>query len=337
MSRFTSDSVTPQLVSELEMRLCDALQAVPRATWADVGEQLELTAATTRRRWQALVDRGEAWITTYQGPQSGGILASIEIGCVPSGVDRVAAALGEIGQVMTITAVTGDRDLLLTVMTRDLAELRRVINLEIGVVDGITSVRSAPLTHMFRDGSEWRSGALDAPPPRRDRSIRRTGAPMSERTVRLLTALQADGRATVQELADTVGASEATVRRLLRRSLADGVIRQRVDVASASLGWPHAVTMWLVVPTRELADVAKRVSELSETRLCGTIAGGASNLIVVLWLRDIASTPDLEARVIGNSGATVSDRSLILHYYKRLGHRMGEDGRHIDSIASYST
>ncbi len=46
------------MLDELDLALVDALQVNPRASWAALGDVLELAPVTLARRWQRLAESG---------------------------------------------------------------------------------------------------------------------------------------------------------------------------------------------------------------------------------------------------------------------------------------
>jgi DNA-binding Lrp family transcriptional regulator len=340
--RLMSDSVTAPHVegaelSDLDFALYDALQDDPRAPWAGVAAAIGVSAPTARRRWQRLEASGTAWIVTYQGRGSDGVMASVEVRTAPGEVDAVAAALCAFGQVMTVAGLTGDRDLLLIVMGRSLAEFRHVVSEQVGRTPGVVRVRSALMTRNFRDGSHWRATSdRGSRRPDARRAVPDVGpAPTLAQEIAVLGALQRSGRLPIAELAGELDVSEPVARRVLRRLVADDRIRQRIDVDVDALGWPHALALWLQAPSDRLHDAAARISSLPTTRLCVSLAGGPGNILVISWMRAIADATDVEAMVGAVSKATVVDRSILLHYYKRLGHVFADSGAHVGSVPSY--
>src|SRR5882672_4946001 len=112
-------------LDELELRIINALQINPRASWTTVGQVLDVDPSTVARRWARLVDTGRAWISVYPTPSTvaDSLAAFIEVECAAGGASAVAERLIGDPRVGTIEHVTGDRDLLLTVFERDLATL----------------------------------------------------------------------------------------------------------------------------------------------------------------------------------------------------------------------
>jgi DNA-binding Lrp family transcriptional regulator len=314
------------LLTESDLALVEALQPDVRAPWAVVGAALGVSAATARRRWERLVERGGAWFTSYPRPGEADAWGFVEVRCRPGTVDDVAAALVREPTVLTISGVTGDRDLVLLVGAESMRELRVVLQQRIGTLDDVVSARTALMTKLYVEGSSWRPGV-----PRIDRPVRQRRGPVRlggrEQRDAVLAVLERDGRAGSAELAAALGVGESHARRITGELVATRRIVQRVDVSLDQRIWPHALVLWMVAPAASVDAVARRIGELPLTRLCAAIAGGASNLYVIVWLRSLAEAPKVEAEIVGDGGVRVLDRSLMLHYYKRLGHVFDAHGK----------
>src|SRR4051794_33976046 len=105
------------MLAEQDLKLVDALQAAPRASWSTLGRALGLGAVTAARRWDALVERGDAWLTAYAAGELTAqlALAFVEIDCAPGATLRVAGELASDVHVVTVECVAGPGDLLVHV------------------------------------------------------------------------------------------------------------------------------------------------------------------------------------------------------------------------------
>ncbi|MGO2658268.1 MAG: Lrp/AsnC family transcriptional regulator [Mycetocola reblochoni] len=329
MNQVTPDH--PHWLSDSDLRLVNILQDSPRAPWASVARVLGASAPTARRRWRSITDEGAAWIASYPGFTWGLLCAIVEVRCRPGSVDEVAASLRRSPRIVTVTGLTGDRDLVLTVLTRNMTEFRRLLQNELGRGTDIIGVRSSIVSRMFSEGSRWR--ALGAPGGARglDTTEAQLGneEPISLAQWRaVLPVLERNGRASAAELATALGSSDGHARRVVNRLLRNGWIQQRVDLSLEQNHWPHALALWMVVPAARLEDTAASIAKLSMTRLCAGLAGGTSNLYVIVWLRDLPEAASIEAQLVRSLDVRVTDRAILLHYYKRVGHLFDDNRAH---------
>ncbi|MET4098503.1 DNA-binding Lrp family transcriptional regulator [Agrococcus sp. UYP10] len=322
------------VLSHSDLALIEALQRDPRAPWAQVAHALGVSAPTARRRWERLSAEGAAWITTYPGMGAGLVAGLVEVRCRPGTSDDVAAELVRHPRIVTVSAQTGDRDLGLIIFAEDLTELRRIVQRDLGSHADVLHVRSSIMTRVFREGSHWRAGVLGG--TSREASAgptatvaRQLGAPT---TRAVLGTLERDGRAPTARIAEALGTGEAHARRSVHRLLESRRIVQRVDVTLDQPHWPHSLALWMVVPAGQLDEAARRIGELPTIRLCAALAGGASNLYVIAWLRSLEQAAEIEAQITRGLPARVLDRSLLLHYYKRLGHLFDDQRRRVGQV-----
>ncbi|GAA3657035.1 AsnC family transcriptional regulator [Microbacterium marinilacus] len=324
------DRFTDVRLSESDLALIDAMQDDPRAAWARIGAAVGVSAPTARRRWQRLVDADAAWITSHPGWASGVVTALIAVQCRAGHADATARDMVRLPEVMTVAAITGDHDLLLTVFVDDMRGLRRLAQGVLAAHEGVARVRTMLMTRVFRDGSHWRAGSSGG--ARTDEG-RRPGGSLSPAAVAAAVAvLERDGRAPSADLARALGTSEAHARRLVQRGVREELIVQRVDVRLDQPHWPHWLVLWMVVPAAQLHETALRISRLPLARVCAALAGGSANLYTVVWLRSLSEAPDVEAQIVRGHDVHVTDRSILLHYSKRMGHVFDDDQHHVGHV-----
>jgi DNA-binding Lrp family transcriptional regulator len=314
-------------LTETDLELVQELQNSPRGSWAKIARELGVSPQTARRRWDRLADAGAAWITTYPAPGSGVIAGVVDVVCRPGAADKVAAQLVDIPKVMTVSGVTGDRDLLLSILAADMAEFRSIIQGGIGSRTDVVRVKSSLSTRVFHDGSMWRpAGAVLG--PRADAGEAESGLSIrSPQTQSVLALLEKDGRLPAESIAETLDVTDTHARRVVQRLIGSQNLMQRVDMSFDQDRWPHALILWMVAPSSKIDAIAQHISSLPVTRTCSAIAGGSSNLYAVVWLQSLHEAADVEAQVVSSPDVRVVDRSIVLHYYKRLGHVFDADRR----------
>lgn len=319
------------MLDERDLKLIDALQAAPRASWSVLGKALGLTAVTAARRWDALVERGEAWLTAYPGGELTArlTLAFAQIGCVPGRQLEVATALAADPHVPSVECVAGPCDLLAHVATPTLRDLSGHVLHRLSAIPGVTSVRTAVSPRLFTEGSRWRVRAI-SPGEREALAVRpaRAHPPLrfDDEDRALILALGKDVRASAAALALELGVGASTVRRRLDALLARGAIRLRCEIARTRSPAPVTVTLWLRVPPDKLETTARSLSMLPESRMCAALVGSA-NLMLVVWL---PSPSDLLALETGLARQLpwldIVDRATSLRGVKLMGRLTNEAG-----------
>ncbi|WP_345669550.1 Lrp/AsnC family transcriptional regulator [Streptomyces similanensis] len=329
------DSAT---VSELDLALVHALQVRPRAAWTDLAPLLGATAVTLARRWERLTAEGLAWVSAVPGPAfpRGGCTAFVFVRCAPAARERLAGRLARLREAVTVELVApGRADLMLDVLTPDLAGAARFLGEELAVLPDVLDVECVFATSLYAEGSRWRLGSLDAAQLsalNRSGGADGAGGPVSDLTASdhvLLDALVADGRTRLTELADLIGSSAATVRRRLGRLTASGIVAFRCDIAPAVSGLPLSVTFRGRAPASDVNRLHRTLATLPECRLLAAVTGSA-NVLATYWLRDIGSVQQRETAACAQlPSLDVTERVLGMRTVKRMGHLLDDDGRRV--------
>ncbi|SEC30701.1 DNA-binding transcriptional regulator, Lrp family [Amycolatopsis tolypomycina] len=320
------------MLAEQDLKLADALQAAPRASWSTLGRALGVGAVTAARRWDALVERGDAWLTAYAGGEllERLALAFVAIDCEPGAALPVASALASDVHVATVEYVAGPCDLLAHVVTPSVRELGAHVAGRVAAVPGVTRVRTTVSPRMFTEGSRWRVRAISpgqrealAPKPARRRTPLRFDA--ADRA--LILALGADARASAAALAESLGIGATTVRRRLDGLLGRGAIRVRCEIARSVSPAPVTVTLWLRVPPDKLETTARSLAMVPEVRMCAALAG-AENLMLVVWLPAQQDLLPLEAGLAAKlPWLEITGRAVTLRSVKLMGRLLDAAGR----------
>ncbi|MER5204794.1 Lrp/AsnC family transcriptional regulator [Streptomyces sp. NPDC002825] len=322
-------------LDDVDQALVHALQIAPRAGWNEIGAVLGLDAVTVARRWQRLTEAGAAWISCSPSPALAsagqGLLAFVEVDCAGGSLLTVAHSLAQLPHVTAVEHVSGDRDLLLTVMAPDLAALTHWMTRGIGAMPGVTASRTHLASTVYTEGSRWRLRALDRTQINRltDTHTARTGAPvfpLTDLDHALVAALSMNGRATYRALADTCGASPDTVRRRVGRLFAAGMLHTRCEVARPLSEWPVTVIQWGRAAAGELERVSRAVTGAREVRLCAGVTG-RNNILIVAWVKSLTDVQRFETRLTQRvPGLHITDRAVALWPLKLSGHLLDEHG-----------
>jgi Lrp/AsnC family transcriptional regulator, regulator for asnA, asnC and gidA len=134
---------------------------------------------------------------------------------------------------------------------------------------------------------------------------------------RMVELLQQDGRLTVTQLARSLGVTDVTARRKLKRLLGDGIIRVVATVDPFDVGYETPVIIGLKVQRGELDTVAEQLSALPQVRYVGASTGRVDLIIevVIRTNQDLANFLMNELAQI--EGITDSETNLIVRIYKQ--------------------
>ena len=318
-------------MSETDLKLLDALQTDPRASWSAVGSALGLGAVTAARHWDGLAERGRAWLTAYPGGDllAKMTLAFVEVDCAPGDALQLAQELARDPHVPTVDYLHGHCALHLHVITPTLPDLSDWVLRRLSSRPDVTRVRVNLSPKMFTEGSRWRVRAIS--PVEREaltsRPQRATAPPrFTDLDCALIVALGDDARASAAALALRLGVGATTVRRRLETLLAHGAIRLRCEIARPLSPAPVTAMLWLRVPPDKLETTASSLATLPEIRMCAAMTGEA-NLLAVAWLASHHDTTAWEGALSAKlPWLEIVNRAVPLRTVKLMGRLLGESG-----------
>ncbi|MFS4092483.1 Lrp/AsnC family transcriptional regulator [Streptomyces sp. AF1A] len=320
-------------LDERDLQLLHALQIAPRASWTDVARILGGTRATLVARWERMRSAGLAWVSAQPGNAYRDVtLALVEVDCLPGTRPGVVRALCEDARVVTVEESTRGRDLLLTVITRDLPALTAFLFDALECLPGVARQRSHVATAVHRHGSHWRLDALD---PVQVAAFERLASTTSRAASGalpfdawpLIEALAQDGRATAADLARATGRNPATVRRQLSRLLGSGLVSFRCELAAEVSGWSVSSTWTARVEPAGHDRAVTALATLPELRMCVSTTG-ETNLAMTVWTRTVAEILHIE-RLFGARlpELQVRENAINLRTPKRMGWMLDSTGR----------
>ena len=319
-------------IDELDLAVVGALQLNPRASWADVGRILGIDASTVSRRWTRLADAGAAWVSCQPLFTPVPALAFIEITTVAGRTLDVATELAGDAQAMTIDVAAGARDLLVTAVCMDAYRLSAYLLERVSRIPDVRSVQSHIIAGAYAEASRWRLHSLESQQEARVRETlpkrpsETTRHELGERDHALVAALSRDGRASLAELAEVIHASETTARRRLDALIARGHVRLRCELARDLTGFPVSEWFFVRVPSDRIDAAAKSLATIPEVRAVLS-AAGPFNLLVAVWLRNVADGQRLETQVMRKlPHVEFVDRSVVIRPFKLVGRMLDARG-----------
>jgi DNA-binding Lrp family transcriptional regulator len=317
-------------LSEHDRELLHALQVAPRVTWAEAARVLDSTPAALARRWARLRERGLAWVTAHPGGTYRGLtLAMVEVDCLPGRRAEVVEAVCRDPRAVTVEESTRGRDLMLTVITRDLPSLTTFVLDELQRLPGVERQRTYLATTVHRHGSHWRIDALTPAQVRvleQGARVRPSGL-LRDEDRPLVAALAVDGRRSAADLARITGRNPATVRRQLARVVGCEQLSFRCEVASSASGWSVSSNWTAHVAPADHARTVAALATLPELRLCLSTTGD-TNLVMTTWTRSLDDLLSIE-RLFGEKmpWLRLGESAVNLRTSKRMGWLLDGRGR----------
>lgn len=271
------------MLDEIDRALIHALQIAGRAPYSRMGAVLGVSTQTVARRYQRLrADAGLRVIGLPDPHRAGRSQWIVRLTATPRAAQDLASALSRRSDTSWIKLASGGTEIVAIVHTTP-GDGNSLLLHDIPRTAGITSVSAHYLLHLYVGGpTAWgaRATTLTAV---QERALSRepvsgVAAEILPTDQKLLTALGADGRATIADLAVQTGWAPATVARRLADLEASGAIFFDVDVDPNSLGATTAAMLWLSVPPAHADAVALALSQHDELAFVAATTG-RTNLV----------------------------------------------------------
>lgn len=320
-----------EFLSEQDLALINALQIAPRAAWKDLAPILGGTPASVAGRWHRIAREGSAWITAYPAMKPRNVLLCyIELDCEPGTKQEIMARLFDEPRVVTVEESARGRDLLLTVMCRDLNGVTKFALDDLPAIPGVLRPRMHFVTKLHSEGNAWRLDSLDADQRRRCAALVHTGSGEASAlpgdSWPLIRELAKDGRASAAHLARVTGRNAATVRRQLARIIESGQLSFRCEIAQGRSQWPVTCTFLARVPPADLDRTIAALNALPEMRVCVSTTG-ATNMLFSVWMGSIEDLHNVERRFgVHLPWLEIIDSAVTLRNSKRMGWVLDHDG-----------
>lgn len=155
-ARSTGETTRP--VDAMDLRLIRLLQADPRAAYATIARQADVSETTVRRRVEALISSGAISISVVPDLKRLGYVSSAFIGLKIdlSRLDDVVAAITPIPEVTFVAVTTGRFDLLIYAAERTLDDLTRFVVSRVASIPGVVDTETLVSPRLLKVLSDWR-------------------------------------------------------------------------------------------------------------------------------------------------------------------------------------
>jgi Lrp/AsnC family transcriptional regulator, regulator for asnA, asnC and gidA len=141
------ESVIGTITSEpdvIDLQIIEALQKDGRVAFAQIAEQLNVSAGMIRIRYNRLVEEGYLKVVAITNPLRMGFKAMAMIGIRVEGSKLldVAEKISKLNEVIYLVASSGRFDLFAEVVCRDHEDLLRFITEKLSTIDGVRESES---------------------------------------------------------------------------------------------------------------------------------------------------------------------------------------------------
>ncbi len=140
-------------IDDIDRRILQLLTENGRASYVDIGKELNLSRVSVRERVNQLIEGGviERFSVVINSEKVGkGVSAFFEVDCEPAYLVEVAQNLADNPSVASCYQMTGPSTLHMHVLVDDFIALEKFINNELYSLEGITRVESHILLRRFK-------------------------------------------------------------------------------------------------------------------------------------------------------------------------------------------
>jgi DNA-binding Lrp family transcriptional regulator len=318
----SSDTLEPP-----DRRLVAALQVNPRAGSGQTARALGEHERTVARRIQRLIGAGVMHPTAELDTARCGLgsVVQVRLQVERGAMDRTARALARRAEVRRVVAVSGRSDVLWCEMVvPGRGGLHALMRHGIPAVSRVERFDVATTLRTFTTVARWRIPGLTDEEVRRLRAgaVRPTGDPaasweLSETDRQVARALVRNSRVSLTDLARELGFSVATASRRVGCLLERGLVRPRIEIEPAVVGFPVQAQICLKVAPAGLDAVGAALAACPEVRYCAAITG-TRNMILEVAVRHEADLYEFFGTRLGGI-PHINDfaAELITHAYKR--------------------
>jgi DNA-binding Lrp family transcriptional regulator len=276
-----SDTRPTARLDHVDRRIVAALQADPRASWAQLGAVVGVSETTVLRRVQRMREGGVLEVVAAPDPLHCGFGQPIllQFRTVPGKAPDLARYLAERADSRFVALLTGRSDVLCELIAPDRRYLSQFLSEEVPTTGAVLGTTSEIVLRTFKTSDQWSRTLLDpegAPEPQPARPV---GVPaeksgkLDEMDMRLLAALGGDGRRSYADLSAELGLSETAIARRVTALTSSNRLYFVAMVDSAALGFQLEVLVRLRVELSALESIAGALTTMPEVRYMSATTG----------------------------------------------------------------
>lgn len=307
-----------------DLQIVRALQIDPRIPFAAVSAVTGLSEPTVSRRYARMRRAGAVLVAGVVDPGAlGQSQWMVRLRCRPGSVAAIAEALAHRDDVSWVSLDAAGAEITCAVRSRSAHERDDLLGRQLPRAAAVLDLQASVMLRQFLGGRGHYWAALEGVlTPAQEAALGSTGSPFQETAVvqdraasldphdeKLLSALAADGRASLAALAAQTSLTAGRAARRLQRLIADRVVYLDVELAPAALGYYARANLWLRVHPSRVKEVGRILARLPEVGFAAAITG-RSNLHAVVQCRDLDAlfefTSDRVGALPGVEAAEVS-------------------------------
>jgi Lrp/AsnC family transcriptional regulator for asnA, asnC and gidA len=299
-SRLSLDGVDRKLIAQLRL---DGRQSL-----ANLGNLIGLSGESVKDRLDRLTSLGIIKVTCSVDPKVIGFSSITLVGVkVTAAAEPIAEELATVAEFDFVACTAGEFDILVEVVCRNDQHLLEVIDSKLrsrGDVAGIVSFSYLDVLK-FQPGS---SGLFRSSSPAKSIEL-------DDVDHDIVSALQADGRLSFQDLAEAIGVPYQTARRRAKYLLENNIVRTEVLVNRLVEG--TAVIAGVNLRTSgPIPAIAEQLAQLEEVEIA-VLTTGSFDLMLEVACRDRQHLATLVGQVLpGIYGVVSTETNIYLRVVK---------------------
>lgn len=303
------------VLDDLDQEIVRALHKNGRAAWSIIAAMANSSTSTVRRRFESLHSDGRLRVTGRVDVARLDLAVPVMIqfrGRDSSRPDFLKS-LQVRHDVRYVAAVAGSAGCVAEIVMPSLVGMQRVIH-EITLQFDVEAELFVA-THTYTSGQDWLPDTVN-----REIDVRqeRMESRLSREESIVLGLLLEDGRTSLSDLAEPIGKSESTARRILESLIRRDIVSFRVLVEPELLGFQTSFWAWLNVEPSRLSAIGTELAAMKETKTLFATAG-RYNLVGQFVLKYHTDMHAFMTDVLGAiDGIKKSEIMMQTETYKRV-------------------
>ncbi len=293
-------------IDKVDRKIIGILQDNGRSTNATIARSIRKSESTVKNRVDRLINNGILKVLAVLNPKSLGYFTDVTIliKVQPGKYKEVGKKLLNLNEVVYLSYVGGDVDIIIEVILQRPEDLYEFISRTFKIIPEINSTESAFIMRTERINYEWKlfdisaNGAAPNIQPAKKRNIKSKkkriqandlykdlskSIELNETDRIIITLLQENGRRTNADIARAVKMSESTVKNRLDRLINQGFLNIQAILNPNSVGYHVDVVIGIKVQPGQLYRVGESLLNLNKVIYLSYHSGRFDILIEVLF------------------------------------------------------
>jgi DNA-binding Lrp family transcriptional regulator len=317
-----------------DVRIIRALQVDPRVPFATIATVLGLSEPTVSRRYGRLRRLGVLRVAGVVNPGAlGQSLWTLRLRCRPGSGAAIAEALAHRDDVSWVALSAAGAEVTCAVKSRSEEEREDLLGSKLPRAAAVLDLEASVMLRKFLGGrGRYWAALAGVLTPEQEARLGPAGRPFTEEPAvasrsprlqphdeKLLSALAADGRASLVDLAAVAGLTPGRASRRLQALISDGVVHLHVELVPSALQYRARANLWLQVHPSQIKSVGRALAQLPEVGFAAAMSG-PNNLHAQIHCRGLDELFEFTSGRVGTlPGVESAEVSLIHRQIKQAG------------------